>query len=388
MKPNYDVLVIGAGIVGLTAALAMAQRRHQVAIIDAGPIYNEMSKMDLRVYAINRASQKLFIELGVWEEIAANRIAPYQKMHVWDATTLAHIDFDSRLIAEPSLGAIVEESIIKKALMTSITQTSNIDLFAHHKIDKVVSLDNSIELSNADTTRSGKLLMVCDGANSTARKLLNVPLTTWSYKQNALVAMVKTERAHAQTAYQVFNPDGPLAFLPLQNSNECSIVWSTTPERASHLLTMDKEEFDHALAAAFDHHLGKVELQSERHQFPLHMRHVQQYTGQGWLLLGDAAHTIHPLAGLGLNLGLADVNAWINCLERGNGNLRSNKSLGSYQRERKYAVWQTILLMDGFKRLFGNTSSSILNIRKLGLDMCNEFAPIKRLFILHAAGIQ
>ncbi|KTD76537.1 FAD-dependent oxidoreductase [Legionella waltersii] len=386
MSPTYDVLVIGGGVVGLSAALAMAKRQLHVAVIDAGPIYKESDSIDLRVYAINRASQALFTELEVWEEISANRTAPYQKMHVWDASTGAHIDFDSRTIAESRLGTIVEESCIKKALMSKISAISNIKLFPQHKIDKVMTLDHSIEVANGTTVWAGKLLMICDGANSTTRNLLNVPLTTWSYQQNALIAMVKTELPHERTAYQVFNADGPLAFLPLEEAHHCSIVWSTTPERIAHLMALSSDEFNQELAIAFNHRLGRVELESERHQFPLHMRHVKQYVGTRWMLLGDAAHTIHPLAGLGLNIGLADVKAWMNCLERNTGALVSNKVLRAYQRERKHAVWQSILLMDAFKRLFSNTSSPLSNLRKLGLNFCNEFTPIKRLFIQHAAG--
>jgi 2-octaprenylphenol hydroxylase len=386
MSPRYDVLVIGGGVVGLTAALAMAQRQLQVAVIDAGPLFKELDSIDLRVYAINRASQALFTELGVWEEISASRTAPYQKMHVWDSGTGAYIDFDSRTIAESRLGTIVEESLIKKALMSKLTKLPNIQLFPQNKIDKVTSLESSIEVANGSSVWSGKLLMICDGANSATRSLLNVPLTTWSYQQSALVAMIKTELSHEHTAYQVFNPDGPLAFLPLEDLHHCSIVWSTSPDRVAHLMALNPDEFNQELATAFNHRLGKIELLSERHQFPLHMRHVKQYVGSRWLLLGDAAHTIHPLAGLGLNIGLADVKAWMNCLEKNNGNLVSNKVLGTYQRERKHAVWQSILLMDGFKRLFSSSSTPLSSLRKFGLHFCNEFTPIKRLFIQHAAG--
>lgn len=153
------------------------------------------------------------------------------------------------------------------------------------------------------------------------------------------------------------------------------------------LKLLDDNEFSRELTKAFGSELGQIKVVSGRHQFPLQMRHVKQYAGHRWLLLGDAAHTIHPLAGLGLNVGLADVKSWINCLEMGRRELTSNKILRAYQRERKYSVWQIILLMEGFKRLFGTAASPVTSLRSLGLRACNEFIPIKRLFMRQASGL-
>jgi 2-octaprenylphenol hydroxylase len=230
--------------------------------------------------------------------------------------------------------------------------------------------------------------MIADGANSPTRKKLDVPLTTWSYNQEALVATVSTEKPHQKTAYQVFNPDGPLAFLPLSNPNHCSIVWSTKPSRAQNLLKLNDDAFSSQLTQAFAERLGQVRLESARHQFPLQMRHVKHYVGKNWVLLGDAAHTIHPLAGLGLNVGLADISSWLHHLDssKSKGHLTSMNLLRAYQRERKFVVWQTILLMEGFKHLFSNSHRPITTLRGIGLRFCNEVSPLKRLFIQHAAG--
>lgn len=387
MSQPFDVLVIGGGIVGLTAALAMAKRNYTVAVIDAGTLTADTSVRDLRVYAINKASQMLLKQLDIWPHLDVSRVAPYNKMHVWDGVSGAYIDFDSRSIAEPNLGAIIEESILKQALLHQITLDCNISLFSQCTVNEIVSSEHNIEISSQDTKWKGQLLMIADGANSPARHQLKVDLTTWSYDQQALVAMVNIEKPHQNTAYQVFNSDGPLAFLPLASPNLCSIVWSTRPDHARSLQTLDEEEFNKKLTKAFANQLGQVEIASNRHQFPLQMRHVKQYVGHRWLLLGDAAHTIHPLAGLGLNVGLADVKSWINHMDMSKGVLASNKILAAYQRERKHAVWQIILLMEGFKRLFGTTFSPITSLRSLGLRACNEFTPIKRLFIQHAAGL-
>jgi 2-octaprenylphenol hydroxylase len=386
MKQQFDVLIVGGGVVGLTAALAMAARDYTVAVIDAGALEIETSAVDLRVYAINNASKNLLDQLNVWQHLDRNRVSPYDKMHVWDGVNGAYIDFNSRAIAAQNLGSIIEESILKQALLQQIFAESTIRLFPLTTVEEVSSFATGVSISSKDLNLEGQLLMIADGANSPIRQKLKIGLTTWPYNQQALVAMVHTEKPHQHTAYQVFNPDGPLAFLPLSNSNECSIVWSTQPERAKNLMAMNEGAFNAELSHAFGKHLGEAHLLSARHQFPLQMRHVKQYVGTNWMLLGDAAHTIHPLAGLGLNVGLADVATWVRCLDASSGRLLSKKALGSYQRERKHAVWQIILLMEGFKHLFGSSFAPITSLRGLGLRICNEITPLKRLFIQHAVG--
>ncbi len=386
MSQHFDVLIVGGGIVGLTAALAMAKRDYTVALIDPGTLKIDSSVADPRVYAINKASQNLLLDLGVWQHLDSSRVSPYEKMYVWDGVNGAHIDFDSRAIAAPNLGSIIEEPILKQALLQQIFDEPTISLFPHSFVDEVLVLEDEIKLSSQERVWQGRLLMIADGANSPTRKKLNMELTTWPYNQNALVATVATEKEHQRTAYQVFNPDGPLAFLPLSDPHHCSIVWSTEPKKVQSLMALEQEEFNAQLTHAFAKRLGQVRLLSARHQFPLQMRHVKQYVGHRWLLLGDAAHTIHPLAGLGLNVGLADVRSWLNCLDRAKDTLVSKKILGAYQRERKNEVWQIILLMEGFKRLFGYSFVPITAVRGLGLSICNSITPLKRLFIQHASG--
>ena len=387
MRRIYDVLVIGGGVVGLTAAIAMAERQYSVAVIDAGSLTVNPALPELRVYAINQASQTLLQELNVWQYVDKKRISPYKKMHVWDGINGSCIDFDSRTIAASSLGIIIEEAILKQALLQKVSSLEKISLFAHSRVNEVSNLEQGMQVLSEGKQWEGRLLMVADGANSPTRQKLKVELTTWSYNQQALIATVKTEKPHQQTAYQVFNPDGPLAFLPLVNSHHCSIVWSADSNRAQQLMALSDEEFNLELDKAFAQHLGKAQLITSRHQFPLHMRHAKQSTGPGWVLLGDAAHTLHPLAGLGLNVGLADVRAWITHLDAAPQPILGAKSiLAAFQRERKHAVWQTILLLEGLKRLYGTSALPVTLVRGLGLRLCNSLSLLKRLFISHAAG--
>lgn len=387
MSLQFNVLIVGGGVVGLTAALAMAQRGYSVAVIDAGSLTADCAKPDVRVYAINHASQELLHQLNVWQHVQNSRLSPYRRMYVWDAESKAHIDFDSCFVGAKNLGSIIEESVLKHALLQQVSAQPSIHLFPNHCVDEVFCEEWGVKVCSNQQTWEGHLLMIADGANSPVRQKLKVPLTSWSYAQHALVATVSVEKAHQGTAYQVFRADGPLAFLPLADAHQCSIVWSTTPEQAKKLMNFSEQEFNDSLSKAFANKLGKVELQSPRHYFPLQMRHVKHYAGNRWLLLGDAAHTIHPLAGLGLNLGLADIRSWIQCLDTAHDRLVSPKALGAYQRARKNEVWQIILLMEGFKRLFSNSFMPIVGLRGLGLTLCNRFTPIKRLFIEHAQGM-
>lgn len=386
MSETYDVIIVGGGIVGLTAALAMSARNFTVAVIDAGPLVSSIVALDPRVYAVNQASVALFEQLGVWPLIDDLRRSPYQHMHVWDSRSSGSIDFDSRLVASPQLGFIIAEAVIKQALLQKIATQSNIRCFPANSVHRVISDENGVTVASDQQSWQGRMLMVADGGESPTRKLLNIPITSWSYHQHALVATVRTENVHQKTAWQVFNADGPLAFLPLVDSHHCSIVWSTTPKRAVHLSALDENAFNCELTRAFHHKLGKVSLESKRFHFPLSMRHSQRYSGDNWMLLGDAAHTIHPLAGLGLNTGLADVASCLSLLDAAPTPQFSKKMLGAYQRERKYAVWQTIALMGGLKTLFANPSSPVAAIRGLGLSLCNRLTPLKRLLIEQAAG--
>ena len=384
MNPSFDVIVIGGGIVGLSAAIALSQRDFSVALIDAGALTADTSTSDSRVYAINHASQSLLQSLGVWEHLDKTRVSPYQHMHVWDAANGASIDFDARMVGRDRLGTIIEESVIKQALLRQVA-LQDIVIFPHCRVAKARFTADTVSISDGSNHWQANLLIVADGATSATRQLLNVGITSWPYHQQAIVALIRTEKPHQRTAYQVFNPDGPLAFLPLADPHQCSIVWSTTQRKAQALMTLPDEQFATQVTKAFAAQLGDCAVVDKRHQFPLHMRHAKCYSGPHWLLMGDAAHTIHPLAGLGLNVGLADLSAWLANLSGDKTQAWSNKNLAAYQRQRKYDVWQMIALMGGLKTLFANPLPPIAALRGLGLRTCNNLLPLKQWIIGQAA---
>lgn len=387
MSQKVDIAVIGGGVIGLASAIAMALRGFKVVVLDAGALDVATMPQNTRVYAINDASKDLFEQLGVWPYLTDVHRAAYQKMQIWDATNLAEIAFDAQQLGKPQMGFMLEENAVRVALLKRVA-TLDILLVPHARVKSAKEHTQSIEVTTEDARQfEAAFCMIADGANSKVRTLLNVPLKTWSYQQDALVATVKTEKPHQKTAYQVFHPDGPLAFLPLADAHESSIVWSQPPSRIKALMSLGETEFTSALTDAFASTLGEVELLSQRASFPLCMRHVEQYVGDRWLILGDAAHTIHPLAGLGLNVGLADLATWVRLLDAHKGHILSRRVLDAYQRERKHAVWSVIALMQGIKTLFGPCVSPIRLLRGQGMRILNQMSPLKRMLMAYASGV-
>ena len=382
---QFDVVVVGGGIVGLSAAIAHGMRGFSVALIDAGSLSVDTAVLDPRVYAINQASQRLLQALEVWEHLDSSRLSPYNRMHIWDAMNGAHIDFDARYVGEDRLGTIIEESIIKQGLLKCL-DAHDIKVFTQSKVTAVEEKPDHICISSEDQSWQSKLLIIADGAASTTRQLMAIGITTMPYHQDALVTTVQTEKPHYDTAYQVFTPGGPLAFLPLPDPHQCSIVWSTLPAHVQSLMNFSDESFAEQLTQAFAEKLGHCKVIGKRYAFPLHMRHTKSYSGGRWLLMGDAAHTIHPLAGLGLNVGLADLTTWLGIIDTDKLRIDSKKTLAAYQRQRKHAVWQMIVLMGGLKTIFINPLPPVSFIRGLGLKTCNHLLPLKRWFIEQAAG--
>lgn len=382
MSNNVDVLVIGGGVVGLASAIAMSMRGWSVAVLDKGMLHGRQE----RVYALNRASETLLTQLGVWQLLPPDAITPYQRMHIWDIHQQTHLDFDSRTLGCCALGAIVTDHELQKALLFRSEELS-VSLHRQANVIDYTETSRGVRITTAAGDQwEAKLCMITDGANSGMRALLKIPVTTWSYHHDALVATVETEKPHQNTAYQVFTPDGPLAFLPLRQAHQCAIVWSHPPERIQALMTLDVPHFEETLATTFSAKLGRNRLVSDRVSFPLRMRHVKQYVGPAWMVLGDAAHTIHPLAGLGLNVGLADLSTWLNLLDADKSRVWSPRLLAAYQRERKHAVWTVIALMQGIKALFGISAKPVVMIRGIGMRLLNQVSPLKRLLMTYAAG--
>jgi 2-polyprenylphenol 6-hydroxylase len=381
MNPKeVDIIVIGGGVVGLSAALAMAQRDYSVAVLDAGDLLHLPSNS--RVYALNHTSQELLEQLGVWDKLDLQQVSPYRAMHIWDAISHEKLDFDARIIGQDRLGVMVDESTLKQALLGCLA-TTNVLLESQMSVIDLHEETHSVNIVCKDALWKAKWIIISDGGNSTTSRLLNVPTRSWPYNQSAITARIKIAKSHQNKAYQVFYPDGPLALLPLALENQCAVVWSS--DQTARRMQLSEHEFNLELKQALCDIVGDCELISERRTHPLVMRHALQYVGKRWILMGDAAHTIHPLAGLGLNIGLSDLATWLTLLAQNNKKHWSSAILGRYQRQRKYMVWQMIICMETLKRVFSTSFPLLVFARGLGVRMCQNVSFLKHFFIEQAS---
>lgn len=391
----YDIAIVGGGMVGLSTAIGLAQANLNVVVIDAGHTEAVSGEPRLRVSAINKASQRLLENLGAWAYLETSRATPYQKMAVWDKDGFGKIAFDANSIGETSLGAIIENDAISFALAKRASEFGNITHLQNQRLERIAFGEREAWLTLANAAQanidsvSAALVIAADGANSGVREQCQIPLTFWDYGHHAIVATIRSEIPHLATARQVFLQDGPLAFLPLYEDNLCSIVWSVPPERANALLTMDKVEFERNLTAAFDGRLGICQLESKRQAFPLRMRYARHFARHRLLLAGDAAHTIHPLAGQGVNLGFLDAASIIQViseLQQAGKDIGDYAELRSLERWRKADAMEMIAAMEGLKGLFEGSNPVKKALRDLGLNLIDNVAGLKTVFIQQAMG--
>lgn len=390
---NYDVVIVGGGMVGLTLALALQSSGLTVAVIDnedgGTPVSGEPQ---LRVSAISYASQKILQHVGAWPAIIAQRAQPYDQMQVWEQDSFGRIDFSAEQVNLPQLGHIIENQVIRSALWQQAQASSHVTLLAPAKIRKLMLSEKQAIITMADDSMlTANLIVGADGANSFIRQQANLPMTFWDYDHTAIVATIRTQQPHNNRARQIFTPHGPLAFLPLWEPDLCSIVWSQDSSQARALLTLDEKGFSHSLTAAFDGQLGICELVSERQSFPLKMRYVRQWVSERAVVIGDAAHTIHPLAGQGVNLGLADAASLAETLiglHQEQKDIGSTENLQAFERWRKTEACKMIATMEGFKRLFSGSHPLKKLLRDVGMSAMNHMPMAKDKMIRQAMGLE
>jgi 2-octaprenylphenol hydroxylase len=388
---RFDVLIVGGGMVGTTLACALKHSGMKIGLIEAQSPADIRADdpVDLRVSAITRASQQVFTALGAWPGMAARRISPFREMHVWDAGGEGRIHFDAAELGEDALGHIIENAVVQQALWETLQAGGGVELLCPASVSSLRRDEDGIccHLQDGRELRA-RLLVGADGAQSRVRHFARVQARGWPYDQQALVATVVTEHSHRETAWQRFLPNGPLAFLPLHDGRS-SIVWSTTPQQAKQLLAEDDETFCRQLELAFAATLGRIESCGERAAFPLRLQYVDTYVQPGLALIGDAAHTVHPLAGQGVNLGILDAASLAEVLleARAQGkDIAALKVLRRYERWRKGHNLMMMATMDGFKRLFGATWEPLRWMRNAGLNLTNVLPPVKQLIMNHAMG--
>lgn len=397
MRGEVDIAIVGAGMVGAATAALLARQAPAalIAVLDAEapPSWQAGDDIGLRVSALSEASRRVLAACDAWDEIAAGRISPYAFMRVWDSAVPAGgpgtVRFSAADVAAPLLGHIVENELVRLALRNALLRLENVSLMDGARLAALSLEGERAVLSIEDGRRlQARLVVGADGAASRSRALAGLEVSGHDYEQRAVVCHLRCQLSHGDTAWQRFLPEGPIALLPLADGR-VSIVWSTTPDHAAALLEADDESFRAAVGEASDGCLGEVLEAGPRAAFPLRMRHAPVYTRARYALVGDAAHTVHPLAGQGVNLGFLDAGALVDALVAGRAAGRSPghlRDLRAYERSRRGHNSLTQATMDLFKHLFGSDSTLLGVARNLGLGVAGRLPPLRRQFERVALG--
>lgn len=400
MRRDFDIVVIGGGIVGAATAALLASERElatlSIALVEARPPAAPPGEdFDLRVSAISRASERVLRAVGAWQEVSATRAAPYEEMVVWDAASRvgsnAMLRFAANATGEANLGYIVENRRIQWALYGTAAMRQRVSV-QRAELSALELADGSARLTLSDGRRiAAGLVIGADGAGSRSRELAQIAIDQRSYAQSAFVTHIRTAQPHRSTAYQRFLPRGPIAFLPLADGRS-SIVWTTTPEHAASLVAMSDVDCARAIRDASDAVLGDVEVAAPRAHFPLQLIHARSYCRPAFALVGDAAHSVHPLAGQGVNLGLLDAAALVEVLA-GTVGAHGATALGDLAALRRYERWRksenalALGLIDGLNSLFSNDNAALGLVRRSGFALLNRSRIAKRGLIERALGI-
>lgn len=397
MEMRADLLIVGAGMVGSALALALQDSGLEVLLLDGSPLsvkpFAAEAAFEPRVSALSAASQRILERLGVWDGIGLRRSSPYTDMHVWDGSGTGQIHFSASSVHADVLGHIVENRVVQDALLERL-HACDLGMLANARLEQMRRSGDDWLLTLADgRTLRAPLVIAADGANSAVRRLTGVATREWDYLHHAIVTSVRCSQPHRQTAWQRFTDHGPLAFLPLERDGQqdwCSIVWSTTPGEAERLMVLEETAFCAELERAFEGRLGEVISADPRLCVPLRQRHAKRYVAEGLALIGDAAHTIHPLAGQGVNLGFLDAAVLAEVLlqahERGE-RLADVKVLSRYERRRMPHNLALMAAMEGFERLFQADPLPLRWLRNAGLKMVEQMPEAKALFVREALGL-
>ena len=393
-RRDFDVVIVGGGMVGAGCAALLATElpRLRIALLEPRPVTMPSGEFDLRVSALSRTSQRLLARVGAWDAVLARGACAYERMVVWDEPAtpdgLGSIHFDAASLGEPDLGHIVENQSVQAALLARAVACGVTLLRA-----RLTSLDLRAEAARL-TTEDGReheagLIVAADGSDSPARSLAGISTKGHPYDQHAVVAHLRAERPHAYTAWQRFLATGPLALLPLADGR-VSLVWSTRPAQAAELVAADDAAFDTAVTEASAGVLGQLQTASARASFPLRLLHAYDYTRARFVLIGDAAHAVHPLAGQGVNLGLLDAGTLVQVLAdaaRAGFDPGEMRVLRRYERWRKAGNLQALAAMDGLKRVFALSLPGFGTLRRIGISLVDRSGPLKGALMRRAMGL-
>lgn len=388
---HVDVIVVGGGLVGATLAAMLCKTTHlRIALVEPKPPMLASSATSHRVSAVAMSSIAMFKHIGAFDAMQASGLSPYTAMHVWDGGSAGELHFEAGDVAASTLGYIIFNDVMLRAVQSTFSQHAALSVFQPATPHSFKRTDDGVVL----TLASGEILhaqvaVAADGAASWLREQVGITVTPRNDHETAIVATVTTEKPHQQTAQQIFLKTGPLAFLPLSEPHTSSIVWSMPAELAVEKMALTDDVFARHLALAFEHRLGNVTTVTERHSHALLPQQATHYIKKGVALVGDAAHTMHPLAGQGVNLGLLDAASLVDVFKAA---IAANQPLGEVSVLRRYERWrfaenQPMLLgVDGIKRIFLNQHPWFGVLRGQGLSMIDRLPLIKSAFARYAVG--
>lgn len=398
---DFDLIIIGGGLVGASLACALADSSLRIAIIEAFPFKSDDSEyqpaFDARSVALSYTSKQVFDGMGIWPSINKLGVAAIKKIHISDRghAGITRLNADDENV--DALGYVVETRVIGTALFETFNKHKNITLIAPAKL-KNFNLspeyaDVIVEQDGMSKTLTAKLLVAADGGDSVVRRLSGVRIKQRNYEQSAVIANIATDQPHNNQAFERFTDSGPLALLPMaateNEKNRYSLVWTINSSEQEEMMNWDDETFLMKLKQRFGERAGKFLSVTPRHTYPLSLMRAQEHVRERLAIIGNAAHTLHPVAGQGFNLGLRDVAALSQVIIDAS---RENKDIGSLTTLQTYADWrkrdhiQTAMATDGLVRLFSNNFLPLAALRNLGLLVVDVVPPLKKLFARHAMG--
>jgi 2-octaprenylphenol hydroxylase len=394
-RDQFDVALVGGGLVGAALAAALDHANLKVALIEprrpqqiSAPITVESEDWDARVYAVSPGSVRFLSQIGAWQGLDPRRITPIHRMQIFGDDGKAAISFDAFATGIPELAWIVEGRALQNALWRVLERQANLSLMCPAQCTAFSLEQGHASLSVSGGARvSADLAVGADGGRSWLREAAGFTAADKPYAQLGVVANFATEREHQGTAYQWFRPEGTLAYLPLPG-RRISIVWSANHDVAQELLALSPAQLSVRVAEAGQHSLGALAPLTPAQGFPLHLLSVNRSVQPGAVLIGDAAHVLHPLAGQGVNLGFADAEALASTLLRRESfrGCGDSRLLRRYERGRREQHFALQCATDGLQRLFASENRALRQVRNRGLELVDALPVIKNLLTRRALG--
>ena len=391
---KYEAIIVGGGVVGASLALLLGQAGMRICLLDKGSP-SRVQQTDLlkgKTASLNLASIEAFKKLGIWKKVDQYS-QEFTNIEVWDSEGSSTITFNAQDVSESKLGKVAHNNIIISTLFDLLQKLPTVDLLENESVLSINNGEEFIEIrTDSGLNLMANLLVGSDGSMSSIRSLSSIPIRTWSYEQTAIVSLLESEIPINKTAYQIFTSTGPIALLPVTVEGEdlASLIWSADKVYAEKLLTLEDSEFLEELRLKTEGKLGNFKVCEAISSFPLHQLHAKEYFAKRTVLVGDSAHTIHPLAGQGLNLGLSDVtdlSERILLLRREGRDIADQKMLKAYSNSREKVNLRMTALMEAFKKGFGSKNPWVKLGRNIAFSFTNETKFLKKKFIREAAGI-